>query len=323
VNCYGESNGALWLHVNGGDGSYTYQWNTAAITGRGAENIVAGNYAVTVTDSKGCKQVLTYAVSQPEPLALVITAPPVCDGLSDGSISALVTGGTTPYQYALDHSSWLPAGTFAGLTAGNYHIAVKDAHNCAADQDITISKANIKPDINFLVASRKNAFDTLVIKEINIPAPDHVSWSYHPAAVLLGNENGTPLIRFTDPGNYWVEMAATFGSCTYTLRKELEIGVYDPNAGPGYSMPVHIIDTVTLSPNPNNGNFNFKIKLNRKQQIVAYVYDMNGIIAGKKQYAPTLLVDDSFTVEGSVTGTFILRVITESESKDVWFIISR
>jgi hypothetical protein len=323
VNCYGESNGALWLHVNGGDGSYTYQWNTAAITGTGAENIAAGDYAVTVTDSKGCKQVLAYAVSQPASLALEITAPPVCDGLSDGRISALVTGGTTPYQYSLDHSSWLPAGTFSGLTAGNYHMDVKDAHNCAVDQAITIRKANVKPDINFLVASRKNAFDTLVIKEINVPAPDHVSWSYHPAAVLLGNENGTPLIKFTDPGSYWVEMAATFGSCTYTLRKELEIGVYDPSAGPGYSMPVHVIDTVTLSPNPNNGNFNFKIKLNRKQQIVAYVYDMNGIIAGKKQYAPTLQVDDSFTVGGSVTGTFILRVITESESKDVRFIISR
>ncbi len=323
VNCYGESNGALRITVSGGDGIYAYQWNTAAITGTGAENIVAGDYAVTVTDSKGCKQVLAYTVSQPEPLQLQITAPHVCDGLSDGSISALVTGGTTPCQYSLDHSSWLPAGTFSGLPSGNYHIAVQDAHHCAVEQDVTLAKANVKPDINFLVASRKNAFDTLVVKEINIPAPDNVSWSYHPAAISLGNENGSPLIKFTDPGTYWVEMAATFGTCTYTLRKELEIGVYDPNAGPGYSVPVHVIDTVTLSPNPNNGNFNFKIKLNRKQQIVAYVYDMNGIIAGKKQYAPTLQVDDSFVVGGSATGTFILRIITESESKDVRFIISR
>ncbi|PWV55816.1 putative secreted protein (Por secretion system target) [Chitinophaga sp. S165] len=323
VNCYGESNGALRITVSGGDGIYAYQWNTPAIAGTGAENIAAGDYDVTVTDSKGCKQVLTYTVSQPEPLELAITAPPVCDGLSDGSISALITGGTTPYQYSLDHSSWLPAGTFSGLPSGNYHIAVQDAHHCAVEQDVTLAKANVKPDINFLVASRKNAFDTLVIKEINVPAPDNVSWSYHPAAISLGGENGSPLIKFTDSGTYWVEMAATFGSCTYTLRKELEIGVYDPNAGPGYSVPVHVIDTVTLSPNPNNGNFNFKIKLNRKQQIVAYVYDMNGIIAGKKQYAPTLQVDDSFVVGGSVTGTFILRIITESESKDVRFIISR
>jgi hypothetical protein len=143
--------------------------------------------------------------------------------------------------------------------------------------------------------------------------------------VLLGydNDNGTPLIKFTDPGSYWVEMTATFGGCNYSLRKELEIGAYDPHAGPGYSTPAQVIDTVMLSPNPNNGNFNFKIKLNRKQQIVAYVYDMNGVIAGKKQYAPNLQVDDSFSLGGTVTGTFILRVITETESRDVRFIISR
>lgn len=323
VNCYGESNGALWLHVQGGEGSYTYEWNTPAITGTGADNIAAGDYAVTVTDGKGCRQALTYTVSQPEQLRAQLSAPPVCDGLSDGTIGTVVTGGTVPYKYALDHGSWLPAGTFSGLAPGNYHIAVQDAHSCAVEQDITISKANVKPDINFLVASRKNAFDTLVIKEINIPAPDNVSWSYHPAATLLGYDNGTPLIKFTDPGTYWVEMAATFGPCTYLLRKELEIGAYDPNAGPGYSMPVHVIDTVTLSPNPNNGNFNFHIKLNRKQKIVVYVYDMNGIIAGRKQYEPTLKVDDAFSVGGSGTGTFILRVIAESESRDVRFIISR
>jgi hypothetical protein len=84
-----------------------------------------------------------------------------------------------------------------------------------------------------------------------------------------------------------------------------------------------VIDTVTLSPNPNNGNFSFHVKLNRKQRVVAYVYDMNGVIAGKKQYEPTLKVDDSFSVGGSTTGTFILRVITESESRDVRFIIAR
>jgi hypothetical protein len=323
VNCYEGSNGTLQIEVSGGDGVYTYLWNTPAITGSRAENLEAGDYAVTVTDSKGCKQVFTYTISQPEPLQLQITAPPVCDGLSDGSISALVSGGTVPYEYALDQGSWVSENTFSGLAAGNYQILIHDAHDCAMERNVTLSKANVKPDINFLVASRKNAFDTLVIKEINVPAPDHVTWSYHPAAISLGNENGSPLIKFTDPGNYWVEMAATFGTCTYTLRKELAIGTYDPNAGPGYSMPVHVIDTVTLSPNPNNGNFNFKIKLNRKQQIVAYVYDMNGIIAGKKQYAPTLQVDDSFSVGGTTTGTFILRVITESESRDVRFIISR
>ena len=88
-------------------------------------------------------------------------------------------------------------------------------------------------------------------------------------------------------------------------------------------MPVHVIDTVMLSPNPNDGNFNFKVKLNRNQQVMVYVYDMNGIIADKRQYPASLLIDDRFSLGGTATGTFILRVIAESESRDVRFIISR
>jgi hypothetical protein len=78
-----------------------------------------------------------------------------------------------------------------------------------------------------------------------------------------------------------------------------------------------------LSPNPNNGYFKFTVKLNRKQQVVAYVYDMNGIISAKRQYAPALQIEDNITVGGTASGTFILRIITESESRDVRFIISR
>ncbi|WP_176842440.1 SprB repeat-containing protein [Chitinophaga filiformis] len=323
VKCYGESNGALTLHVSGGDGNYTYQWNTPSLSGSTAENIPVGDYTINISDGRGCKQEFTYTIGQPEKLELKLTSTSICEGASDGSIDAAVSGGTTPYKYSLDQGSWLNAGSFKGLSEGKYHLAVQDANGCEASGDVTISKSNAKPEVNFLVASRRNAFDTLVIKDISLPEPDNISWSYDPKAVLLGYDNGTPLIKFTDPGTYWVEMTATFGACTYTLRKDLEIAAYDPHAGSGYSVPVQVIDTVMLSPNPNNGNFNFKIKLNRKQQIVAYVYDMNGIIAGKKQYAPTLQVDDSFSIGGAVTGTFILRVITETESRDVRFIISR
>ncbi|WP_188134013.1 SprB repeat-containing protein [Chitinophaga sp. CF418] len=323
VKCYGESNGALKLHVSGGDGNYTYQWSTPSLSGSIADNIPFGDYIINITDGKGCKQQVTYTIDQPEKLELALTSTSICDGATDGSIDAVVSGGTTPYKYSMDHGSWLNAGSFKGLSEGKYHLAVQDAHGCEASGDVTITKTNAKPEVNFLVASRRNAFDTLVIKDISLPEPDNISWSYDPKAVFLGYDNGTPLIKFTDPGSYWVEMTATFGACAYTVRKDLEISAYDPQAGPSYSVPVQVIDTVMLSPNPNNGNFNFRIKLNRKQQIVAYVYDMNGIVAGKKQYAPTLQVDDSFSVGGTVTGTFILRVITETESRDVRFIISR
>ncbi|MVT12639.1 T9SS type A sorting domain-containing protein, partial [Chitinophaga tropicalis] len=321
VICYGQSNGAVKLNVTGGDGVYTYEWNTP---GKSGTNLPAGTYTVKVTDGKGCFQSFSYEVGQPELLTLQAVAPAICDGLREGTIDAQVNGGIIPYQYSLNDTEWRADNYYTDLRSGNYRLQVKDANGCIVNKDLTIGTINVMPEVDFLVASRKNAMDTLAITEISVPAPDNVSWTYHPDAQFLGyNEKGTPMIKFTSPGTYWVGMTASFGSCSYSVKKELVINAYDPLAGPGYNMPVHVIDTVMLSPNPNNGQFNFKVKLNRKQQVVAYVYDMNGVIAGKKQYAPTLQIDDSFTVGGTQTGTFILRVITESESRDVRFVISR
>ncbi|WP_212004581.1 T9SS type A sorting domain-containing protein [Chitinophaga sp. HK235] len=323
VTCYGAHNGNIKVNVAGGDGNYNYQWNVAGIAGNNAQNLPAGNYGVTITDGKGCSTTSHFEVSQPAVLTMEATAAAICDGLGDGVIRTKVQGGTLPYQFALNKGGWAIQETFTNLSAGNYEVAVKDANGCAASQLVSITKANVKPDVNFLVASKKNAMDTLVIKEISLPVPDEVSWTYHPQAILLGYDRGTPLIKFTQAGTYWVEMKARFGVCTYTLRKELTISPYDPIAGPGNSLPVNVIDVVTLSPNPNNGYFHFKVKLNRKQQVLVTVFDMNGLTVGRRQYTPALSIDDQFDISNAKNGTYILRVITENESKDIRFIIAR
>jgi hypothetical protein len=314
VNCFGENNGALKVNISGGDGQYTYQWNVAD-----PQHLKAGNYTVKVTDGKGCFQSFSYNVPQPDLLTLATIAPAVCDGLSDGSITATVQGGVSPYQYMLDQGVWGVSPVFENMAAGNYHVKVQDANGCNVSKDLVIAKANSKPDVNFLVASRKNALDTLVIKEISLPAPDNVSWTYSPEAVLLGDG----MIKFSQPGNYWVQMTATFGSCTYSLKKDLQISDYDPLAGPVYTMPVHVIDTLILSPNPNNGYFSFQVKMIKKQQVVVNVYDMNGRLVDSKQYSPSLLINDTFSLSNSISGTYLLRVIAENDSRDLRFIISR
>ncbi|MCF6404553.1 T9SS type A sorting domain-containing protein [Chitinophaga filiformis] len=323
VSCNGLSDGALTINVTGGDGRYTYEWNVTGVSGNKLQQLSAGTYTVKVTDGAGCFRSFTNTVPQPVALSMEVSAPAICDGVNNGTIDATVNGGTRPYKYALNNSSWLTSGSFTQIEAGRYNIKVQDAHGCEVAKDFEITKLNTKPYVNFLVASRRNAFDTLIIKDISLPAPESITWSYSPEATLLGYDNGIPLIKFASPGNYWVAMTATFGTCTYSERKDLQISPYDPLAGPVYTQPVGVIDTVYMSPNPNNGNFSFTVKLNRKQRIVAYVYDLNGIVADKRQYAPTLQVDDKFSIGSGATGIFILRIITESESKDIRFIISR
>lgn len=318
VSCYGVADGAIRITVTGGDGNYQYEWNTPAPL-----KVAAGDYTLKITDGKNCTSSFTYTVTQPGQLQLQYNAPAICDGLTEGVITATATGGTLPYTYAADNSGWQSGNTFNNLNKGSHTLTVQDANNCKVTQDLNIATVNTKPEVNFLVASRKNALDTLIVKEVSVPAPDEVTWDYDPRAIFLGYDDGMPLLKFNQVGTYKIKMTGSFGQCNYSLEKDVTIADYDPLAGPSYVLPVHVIDTVMLSPNPNDGNFQFKIKMNRKQEAIVWIYDVSGRIAGKRQYAPSLEISDQFNLANEISTTYILRVITESESRDVRFIISR
>ncbi len=129
VLCYGNSTGSIDLTVAGGTSPYTYAWSSGQST-QDISNLVAGNYTVLVTDSKGCTATLIVSISQPlAPLSAQINPSPVlCHGGNSGSINLIPTGGTSPYSFQWSNSAVTE--DLTGLTIGNYTVQIKDANNC-------------------------------------------------------------------------------------------------------------------------------------------------------------------------------------------------
>src|SRR4029078_10862695 len=65
TQCNGSSDGSASANVAGGKGPYTYSWNPGGTTGANANNLAAGNYTVTITDSHGCTIAATTIVTHP------------------------------------------------------------------------------------------------------------------------------------------------------------------------------------------------------------------------------------------------------------------
>src|SRR5947208_11918583 len=63
-----------------------------------------------------------------------------CFGGSTGSVTVAGSGGTSPYTYAIDGTTFGASGTFSSLAAGSYTVTVKDAHGCTTTQAVTITQ---------------------------------------------------------------------------------------------------------------------------------------------------------------------------------------
>lgn len=140
VLCNGQSTGsAQFSPANPG---LSYQWNdpnqqTTAVAG----NLLAGNYTLMVSDQLGCDS--TYNVVVAEPPALVVNTQimePLCYGQNSGSASAVVSGGTQPYNYQWGaNAGGQNTPSAMNLGEGSYLITVLDANGCSqqATADVT------------------------------------------------------------------------------------------------------------------------------------------------------------------------------------------
>jgi len=153
VSCNGYIDGGINVTANGGNSPYTYLWSNGSITNT-INNVVAGVYSVTVTDSINCSSIDSITIIEPILLAPTLTS----------NSSALIgnsNGGTMPYTFEY----WGPNGFVASssnnfgtsfsinpITSGLYTFIVVDANGCA-DSSSIIYSANFTPLVNVLLSN--------------------------------------------------------------------------------------------------------------------------------------------------------------------------
>jgi gliding motility-associated-like protein len=135
IKCFGKNTGALHVDALGGTPQYTVNWtgpNNYSGNGINIANLFAGQYAATVTDTKGCTSTLTANVNQPT--ALLLAIPPVADTIcfeaNNGTARALPSGGTSPYTYLWNANSQTSQ-TATGLSSATYRVTITDANGCS------------------------------------------------------------------------------------------------------------------------------------------------------------------------------------------------
>ena len=147
VSCYGECDGIAQVNVSGSGAIVSYIWSTGSTTDTETSLCGGSTVSVTVTDENGCTADTTIIVPQPEELQFsdfTITHNQ-CYGNNDGSITAIVEGGTPTYTFEWrdEDNNILPfTGAVASdLYAGKYFVTVSDINGCQANDSVVINPA--------------------------------------------------------------------------------------------------------------------------------------------------------------------------------------
>lgn len=176
VSCFGGNDGSATANISGGIAPITFVWSSGGNAAT-ETNLIAGSYAITVTDANGCTAMGTVTVTEPAQLqvvSIVYANDTTCSG-DDGSIDLTVIGGTPPYNY-----SWSNLATtedLSGLGAGVYTCTVTDMNGCTIlGGPITINGPTA-PSVTYVEAIDTACQTTTNPFALNAGSPTGGTWS--------------------------------------------------------------------------------------------------------------------------------------------------
>jgi len=126
-SCITSENGQIDLSLPSNNSATLFEWFPNVSTSNIGSSLTGGEYNVQVTDSNGCINTKKITLLTPTELHIVIETTTLSNNL--GSISALVNGGQSPYNY-----QWSSGGTHSileNVSDGEYEIVVTDNNGCS------------------------------------------------------------------------------------------------------------------------------------------------------------------------------------------------
>jgi hypothetical protein len=283
VFCNGGATGAINASVTGGIPGYTYQWADGPTT-QNRSSLLAGNYTVTVTDSKGCTASSTVSVTQPGVLNATAAAIQInCFGQLTGAINVNVTGGVSPYTYLWNDGATSQNRT--GIGPGSYTVTVTDLNGCKAisntviiTQPATIQLSEMHMNI-LCFGNTTGSIDLTVVGGI---PPYTYSWTgpgpYSASTQdISGLGAGIYSVLVTDNNGCPANLAVTIIQPPALL---LSTHITQPTCPPNASPPVNSDGAIDLTVTGGTVPYTYLWSTTNGSGLVPLAQDQTGLTAG-------------------------------------------
>lgn len=315
--------GEINVNAGGGNGPFTYTWNTTpAQTGPILDSVAAGAYTVTVEDQDGCINNLAVNMQGASPVAvsLVNSQDATSCVINDGSITVSAAGaGTITYNWLTTPPQTGP--TISNLFPGSYEVEAISNNGCADTLGITLGP--LCPLNNSIVLFEASALEASAALNWRI-AQEHAEFKL----ILERSENGLSFEEFSH-----FESKDQYGLIDYSFEDhEVRAGgkyfyriiMEDLEGNRQFSEIREVsfsseeeIQLIQLYPNPVRDEIWLQLNAQRPGSLHAELYDMKG--ARISSWTKELEAGEQelkLDVSNAASGVYILILHTNSHWSD-------
>ena len=241
VGCPGYSDGQIDIVVNGGNplGNAPYNWDSmvADPSAAFAGNLPPGTYNITVTDTRGCMDVLSHVVNEPPPIVASIppVPPPACFGFQTFvTVDAISggNGGTYTFAIGVEQAVGGSIPIFVNGLRDSINIVLIDGNGCETDTLIEVTQpmqVSVElPEVVEVQLGDSVRLDPVLIHELPL---DSIIWK--PSDNLSAFDIANPFVRPLEGQEYTLtitDINGCSGSDNVFVDVDKNRNVYIPNA---------------------------------------------------------------------------------------------
>jgi hypothetical protein len=290
VQCVESTDGYLEVGASGGLPPYTFNINNNSSLNTGYfSNLGIGSYGITITDKNKCATTYTDQIkSLTARMAIEAIIKNVsCFAGTDGTITALISSGNPPYQYAWAGKDNVSS-VLDNIYLGTYALHITDQSGCVRDTTFTVTQPDQKLGLNFLaipVCYQKTNGEIRLAASGGTPP---YSYSINDGKDYQSTQNFSPLglgtypVKIRDSKNCITADQATIIQRSETVDPKFIIATKE-----------HALDTLVITevnvPKPDS---------------ISWMFDPNATILSEDMWQPQIKFNDPGTYAISMTAYF-------------------